>query len=119
MSYDASTDTTFTDHNLGKAEQMSKVKSVGLEELEGVDDIKFIRAEWKHDLSSFVLIRYARGGQLQPHGLALDLDKMVILDSVEDETLNRKIHSRTEQIWHTVVSKRGVCLRKLSLSLST
>jgi hypothetical protein len=89
---------------------MSKVKSVGLEEVEGVGDIKFVRAEWKYDLSSFVLIRYARDGHIQPNGLALDLDKRIILDSLEDEVLNRQVHSRAETIWRTVVNKRGLSL---------
>jgi hypothetical protein len=84
------------------------VKSVSLREVEGVEDIKFLRAEWKHEASPFVLVRYEKDGREQPDGLSLDLDKRIFL--VRDEVLNMKVCSRTEEIWQTIINKRGLAL---------
>jgi hypothetical protein len=96
---------------------MAEVKSVSLQdEFEELEGVQLLRAEWKRSSSPFVLIRYAIRGELQPHGLSLDLDKKLILDEVKNETLdrktleavNKKIREITPKIWDTIVKKRGL-----------
>jgi hypothetical protein len=74
--------------------------------IEDVGSLRFLRAEWQHDRSRFVLIRYARNGREEPLGLRLDLDKKVLLDNVEDPKLDKSVQVLSSIIWSIVATER-------------
>jgi hypothetical protein len=76
------------------------------DKIEDVGSLRFLRAEWQHDRSRFVLIRYARNGREEPLGLRLDLDKKVLLDNVEDPELDKSVQVLSSTIWSIVATER-------------
>lgn len=82
-------------------------------ELPGVPDlgaIHFLKAEWKNPEARAVLLRYSVHGQKKEFGLRLDLDKMAILDPLDDadSDLNpQAVRDCIEVIWQIVAKARA------------
>jgi hypothetical protein len=74
--------------------------------LDNFGPVRFLRAEWWKEAPRFVLLRYAIRGQEQELGLRLDLDKQAILDSLDDDELDRMVSGHVREIWTVVVGER-------------
>jgi hypothetical protein len=87
---------------------MPATKSIALEgKLADIGALHFLRAEWQLERSRFVLIRYALDGREHPLGLRLDLDKRVLLDSVDDPEVDKSVQALTQTIWRIVATEAG------------
>jgi hypothetical protein len=86
---------------------MPATKFIALEgKIADIGALHFLRAEWQRDKSRFVIIRYALDGREQPLGLRLDLDKRVLLDSVDDAEVDKSVQAITTKIWQIVAAER-------------
>jgi len=74
--------------------------------LEDVGPVHFLRAEWWKESPRFVLLRFAIRGEEQGLGLRLDLDKQAILDSLDDDQLDRMLSEHAKKIWAVVAGER-------------
>jgi hypothetical protein len=82
-------------------------KSIDLEgKLADIGVLHFLRVEWQRDRSRFVVIRYALDGREQPLGLRLDLDKQVLLDSLDNPEIDKSVQAITAKIWQIVAAER-------------
>jgi len=87
---------------------MGSTKYVLLQgKLQNVGPVSFLRAEWQRDESRFILIRYAWEGHPQPFGLRLDLDKKVILDSLDDPGVDASVKALVPNILSIVATERS------------
>jgi hypothetical protein len=87
---------------------MPVTKFIVLEDkIQDIHSLHFMRAEWQHEGSRFVLIRYAIDGEEQPLGLRMDLDKKVLLDTVADPGLDRSVQGLASTIWSVVATERA------------
>jgi hypothetical protein len=87
---------------------MPVTKFIMLEgKIQDIHSLHFLRAEWQHERSRFILIRYAKDGQEQPLGLRMDLDKKVLLDTVADPRLDTSVQELASTIWSVVATERA------------
>ena len=88
---------------------MESTKYVLLQgKLQDAGPVSLLRAEWQRDESRFLLIRYAwEGHPEEPWGLRLDLDKRVILDSLDDTKADASVKALIPDILSIVAAERS------------
>ena len=70
------------------------------------------RIEWWRPTSRFVVVKYARHGEVQEFGKRLDLDKQVFLDSFDDESLDAKLKALVPDILQAVATCRSASRKR-------